>query len=154
MAAAATIDTSDELWLEVQVPADIVSLIKFGDVVQVEDGLQGRVVSIGGSLDRLTRSTVMFATIPTDAGLLPGQMVNVNIIRATETGGLVVPSSAVVMLDKRSSVFVRSDSGFSLVQVELRGRSPDVATISGPLGKEAQVAASGIPQLERLLAGE
>lgn len=154
MAAAAAIDTSDELWIEVQVPANIVSLIKFGDAVQVENGLQGHVVSIGGSLDRLTRSAVMFATIPTDAGLFPGQMVNVNIIRATETGGLVVPSSAVVTIDNRSAVFVRSDSGFSLVRVELRGRSSDVATISGPLGKEAQVAASGIPQLERLLAGE
>ncbi|MBY0562489.1 efflux RND transporter periplasmic adaptor subunit [Hyphomicrobium sp.] len=154
MTAAVTIDTSDELWIEVQVPKNIVSLIKRGDILEVENGPQGRVVSIGGSLDRMTRSAVMFATIPADSGLLPGQMVNVNILHTTETGGLVVPSSAIVTVENTSAVFVRSESGFNLVPVALRGRSPDLATISGPIGAKAQVAASGIPQLERLLQGE
>lgn len=154
MTAAVTIDTSEELWIEVQVPAKLVSLIKPGDILEVENGPEGRVVSIGGSLSGLTRSAVMFATIPADSGLLTGQMVNVNILHTTETGGLVVPSSAVVSVNNRSAVFVRNNSGFSLVPVELRGRSPKLATISGPLGAGAKVAASGIPQLERMLQGE
>jgi len=154
MAATVTIDTSDELWIEIQTPADIIARVKPGDVVQITDGPEGRVVSVGGSLDRITRSAVMFASIPADSRLRPGQMVTVSILRPTVTGALNVPSSAVVKIGNRSAVFVRNELGFTLVAVELRGSSPNYATILGPVTSKAQVATSGLPQLERLLAGE
>lgn len=154
MAATVTIDTSDELWVEIQAPADVIANVKPGDVVQITDGPAGKVVSVGGSLDRMTRSTVMFASVPADSRLRTGQMVTVSILRRTVTDALNVPSSAIVKIGNRPAVFVRNESGFTLVAVELRGSSPNNATISGSVTSKAQVATSGLPQLERMLAGE
>lgn len=154
MAGVVTIDTSNELWVQVHVPVDVIPFVKPNDIVQIADGPTGRVVSVGGSLDRTTRSAVMFAAIPANSHLLPGQIVSVSILRPTVTGAVNVPASAVVRIGDQPTVFVRSQTGFKLVPVQLRGKSRTTATISGPLSRDAQVAASGLPQLERLSAGE
>lgn len=153
MAGVATIDTSDELWVQIQVPVDIIALVKPGDVVQIINGPEGRVVSVGGSLDRATRSAVMFAAIPANSHLFAGQIVSVAIQRSTVSGAVNVPASAVVRIGEQEAVFVRSQGGFAVVPVRLRGKSSSIATISGSITSDAQVAASGLPQLERLSAG-
>lgn len=154
MAPAITIGSSDEVWIEAQVPAGLVTRIRPGDAVQVIDGPVGTVVSISGSLDRATRSASMLASVPVGAGLLPGQMVTLSIMRPTETGGLDVPAAAVAWIDETHAVFVRSDSGFTLTPVTLRGKSPMGATVAGDVLPGQEVAASGLPQLEAMLAGE
>lgn len=154
MAAAVTIDASDELWLEAQVPADLVGRIRTGDTVQVIGGPVGKVVSIGGSLDKMTRSATMLASVPANSGLLPGQMVTLSVLRPTETGGLEVPASAVAWIGEQHTVFVRNVAGFTLTPVTLRGKSPLGATVAGDLSPGQQVAATGLPQLEFLAAGE
>jgi RND family efflux transporter MFP subunit len=154
MAAALTLDTSAELWVEVQIPANLVRSIKPGDAIEVIGGPEGRVVSLGGSLERTTRSASLYASVPADSGLLPGQLVSINILRATVTGALSVPATAVTRFADRNAVFVRNDGGFTLTPVEVRGQSMKVATIVGELSADAHVAASGIPQLEQMLQGQ
>lgn len=154
MAAAVTIDTSDAVWVEAQVPAAVVAQIKLGDSVQVLDGPVGRVVSLGGSLDRLTRSATLLASLPVNSGLLSGQMVSISIRRPAVSGAVAVPSLAVARIDNRHAVFVRNERGFTLVPVELRGKSDIDATVVGALQADARVAASGLPQLEQMLVGE
>lgn len=151
MAAAVTIDTSDELWIEAQLPALLVTRIRPGDRVKVEGGPEGIVVSVGGSLDKLTRSAKLIAKVPADSGLLPGQMVTVSVVQPAATGALSVPASAIARIHDVESVFVRSETGFRLVPVEVAGRSPSAATIVGDLAPGAEVAASGLPELEQLL---
>lgn len=154
MAAAVTIDTSNELWIEAQLPAHLVSRVVPGDHVQVVGGPEGIVKSVGGSLDKMTRSAKLIAMIPSGSGLLPGQMVTLTIKQHAATGALSVPSSAVVRINNTDGVFVRSDHGFRLVPVAVSGRDPVSTTISGDLPLGAQVAASGIPQLEQMLGSE
>lgn len=154
MAAAITLDTSDELWVEAQVPSSLVSSIKPGDRVQVIGGPEGRVVALGGTLDKLTRSAQLTASFPAHSGLLPGQMVSVSVYRATTGSGVTVPLNAVARIENKNAVFVRNDNGFTLVPVELRGTSPDGATITGAIPAGAQVASSGLPQLEQMLTAE
>lgn len=154
MAPVVSIDTSAELSIEVQVPAYLVARIKPGDKIQVINGPEGTVISVGGSLDRMTRSATLIASVPANSGLLPGQMVTLTVQRAAEVGGLAVPSNSVARINGRDSVFVRTDAGFKLVAVTLRGRSPFGATVEGNLAPDAKVAASGLPQLEQMLAGE
>jgi len=154
MAAAVTIDTSNELWIEAQVPLDLVSRIRPGDPVQVLDGPESKVVSIGGSLDRMTRSALMLVTVPVDSGLISGQMVTLSVMRQAETGSLAVPYQAVSRINDHYGVFVRNNSGFTLVPVTLRGRSPSGATIAGDVAPDAQVATSGLPQLEQMLTAQ
>jgi cobalt-zinc-cadmium efflux system membrane fusion protein len=153
MSAAVSIDTTDTLWVEAQVPAAIVAQIKLGDRVQVLDGPEGRVVSLGGSLDRLTRSAMLLASLPADSGLLPGQMVSLSIERPAVSGAITVPLRAVALVDNQHAVFVRKDHGFTLIPVALRGKSSIGATVTGAIQTDAQVAASGLPQLEQMLAG-
>ncbi len=154
MAAALTLDTSAELWVEVQVPANLVRSIKPGDAIEVIGGPEGRVVSLGGSLQRTSRSASLYASVPADSGLLPGQLVSINLLRATVTGALSVPTTAVTRFADKNAVFVRNDGGFTLTPVEVRGQSMKVATIVGELSANAHVAASGIPQLEQMLQGQ
>ena len=154
MTAIAALDTSDELWVEVQVPAGLVPEIKTGNTVQIVGGPEGRVVSIAGSLDRMTRSALLLASLPAHSKLLPGQMVNVSILRPAETGALTVPETAVATINDGHGLFVRTEIGFTLVPVELRGKSPLGATVAGAIEPGTQVAASGLPQLEQMIAGE
>lgn len=154
MTPAVTIDNSAEVWIEAQVPSELVTRVKLGDRVRVIDGPIGKIVSIGGSLDRMTRSASMLASVPANTGLLPGQMVTLTVERATETGGLEVPSTAVAWINEKPAVFVKNDAGFSVRAVTLRGKSPISATVSGDLLPGQQVAETGLPQLESMLAGE
>jgi len=147
-----TVDTSNKLWVEVQVPASVVELIKPGSAIQIVGGPKGHVVSVGTSLQRMTRSALLYAAIP--SGLLVGQLVTVQLQRPAVPGAVSVPANAVARIAGQSAVFVRNDSGFTIKTVELRGQSADAATIVGDLPPDAQVAASGLPQLEQMLQGE
>jgi len=154
MGAVVTVDTSNELWVEVQVPASVVELIKPGSAIQIVDGPKGHVVSVGTSLQGMTRSALLYAAIPASSGLLAGQLVSIQLQRDAVPGALSVPANAVARIAGQSAVFVRNDSGFTIKAVELRGKSTDAATVVGDLPLDAQVAASGLPQLEQMLQGE
>jgi len=154
MGAVVTVDTSNELWVEVQVPASVVALVKPGTAIQIIGGPSGRVVSVGTSLQGMTRSALLYAAIPASSGLMAGQLVSIQLERPTVPGALSVPANAVARIAGQSAVFVRNDTGFTIKTVELRGKSTEVATIVGDLPPDAQVAASGLPELEQMLQGE
>ncbi len=154
MAAAVTLDLSGELWIEAQAPSDLAARIKPGDRIQVVDGPEGRVISIAGSLDRMTRSARMLASVPAGSGLMAGQLVTVSVVQEATTGSLSVPESAVAHVKDQHGVFVRNDTGFALVPVKVAGRSLKDATILGDVPENAQVASSGLPELEQMLGSE
>ncbi|XSG82118.1 MAG: efflux RND transporter periplasmic adaptor subunit [Methyloligella sp. ZOD6] len=149
-----TVDTSSQLWVEAQVPASLVSQIKPGTAIQVVGGPKGRVVSVGAALQGMTRSALLYAEIPASSGLVAGQLVSIQLQRPAVPGAVSVPAKAVARIAGKSAVFVRNDTGFTIQTVELCGKSPEVATIVGDLPPNAQVAASGLPQLEQMLQGD
>ncbi|MDX2309040.1 MAG: efflux RND transporter periplasmic adaptor subunit [Hyphomicrobium sp.] len=151
MGTAITLDTSETLWIEAQIPARMVETLKPADVVKIVGGTEGRVVSVGRSLDGLTRSASLYAELPPNSGLLPGQMISIRIERAANGAAMAIPSSAVTRIDDKPTVFVRNDNGFTAKEVELRGETTDVATVVGELTTNVKVAASGLPVLEQLL---
>jgi cobalt-zinc-cadmium efflux system membrane fusion protein len=154
MDAVVTVDTSNELWVEAQVPATLVPRIKPGTAIQVVGGPIGRVVSVGTALQGMTRSALLYASIPASSGLMAGQLVSIQLQRPAVPGAVSVPAKAVARIAGKSAVFVRNDTGFTIKAVELRGKSTEAATIVGDLPPDAQVAASGLPQLEQMLQGE
>jgi cobalt-zinc-cadmium efflux system membrane fusion protein len=154
MTAAVTISTSDELWIEAQLPADLVQQVRPGDPVEIAPGLQATVLSVGGTLDPVTRSATLLATVPPGSPLIAGQLVSVTLKRAPETGSYEVPASAIAWINEGHAVFVRNSAGFALTPIVLKGKSRTSATIAGQLAPDQEIAASGLPQLEALLPGE
>jgi len=154
MAPGVLIDTSDMLWVEAHVPADLLTSIKVGDAVKVKDGPAGRVVSIAGALDPGSRSARLLAELEPASRLVAGQMVALDIARPLVGRGLEIAASALGWIDGAFAVFVRTPEGFALKRVTVRSRASEVATIEAELQPGQQVAVSGLSQLEKMVGGE
>ena len=88
MAPAVVIDTSDELWVEAQLPASLMGKVRPGDSILLGNGIVGKVLSVGHTLDPKTRSATLIGSIPASAGFVMGQMVTLSIHREAAVGGL------------------------------------------------------------------
>jgi membrane fusion protein, heavy metal efflux system len=153
MAAAVIIDTSDELWVQVQLPAMLVRRIAPGDEILISNGVTGQVISVGSSLDPMTRSTTLLARLPKNSGLVAGQMATVTVSKPAAPGALTVPSSSITRIDGKPTVFLRVGEGFAATPVSIRGKTADEATIEGEIKPGQEIAVTGIAQLEKMLAG-
>ncbi|MCC6778632.1 MAG: efflux RND transporter periplasmic adaptor subunit [Hyphomicrobiales bacterium] len=154
MAAAVVIDTGKHLWLQAQLPAALIGRIQIGDTVALANGIVGKVISVGTALDQVTRSTMLLVQLPTDAPLVAGQMVTLTVTRASAQGSVNVPARALAWIDGEPAVFVRSDSGFTLTPVKVRGVTPTEVTVEGDLAPGQLVAATGLVQLEKMIGGK
>ncbi len=154
MAAAVTVSTSDDLWIEAQLPADLVQQVRPGDTVQISETQQGTVLSVGGTLDAMTRSATLLAVVPAGSPLIAGQLVSITLNKRAETGSYEVPAAAVAWINNAHAVFARNRDGFALTPIVLKGKSRASATVTGALEPDQEIAASGLPQLEALLQGE
>lgn len=72
-ATAVLIDSVEEFWLQIQVPARVVGLIHAGDLVATDAGIKGSVIAISPALDPVFRSAALLARLPKDATLIVGQ---------------------------------------------------------------------------------
>jgi cobalt-zinc-cadmium efflux system membrane fusion protein len=154
MAPAVVIDTSDELWVEAQIPAGLIGKVRAGDSIHIGEDVTGTVLSVGHSLDPKTRSATLIGNIPKSSGFVPGQMVTLNIHRHEASKGFAVPAQSVVWLAGKPNVFVRTASGFSVLPVTLKGKTQRIATVDGPLQTGQKVAVSGLAQLENMIGSE
>jgi cobalt-zinc-cadmium efflux system membrane fusion protein len=154
MAPAIVLDTSDQLWVEAQLPASLIGKVRPGDGITLESGAKGQVLSVGHTLDPKTRSAILTGTVPASAGLIPGQMVTLSIHREAAVSGVEVPPQAVVWLGTTPSVFVRTETGFAVQPVVLKGKTLRAATIGGGLVAGQKVAISGLTQLENMIGAE
>ncbi len=154
MAAAVIIDTSDEIWVQAQLPASLVGRIAEGDKVAITPGIEGSVISVGSDLDPVTRSTLLFARVPDSSGLVPGQMVTLTISRSSQKAALNLPSQSITYAGGKPVVFKWTGSGFAVTPVSVLGRTTEIATVAGSLTPGQEVAATGIVQLEKMMAGE
>jgi cobalt-zinc-cadmium efflux system membrane fusion protein len=154
MASAVVIDTSDELWVEAQLPASLMGKVRPGDRIRLEEGATGKVLSVGHSLDPKTRSASLIGTIPAASGFVVGQMVTLSIHREAAVGGFAVPAQSVVQVAGTPSVFVRTDTGFIVLPVTLKGKTLHAATIEGALTAGQKVAVSGLAQLENMIGAQ
>ena len=154
MAAAVFMDTSDEIWVQAQLPASLVGYISPGDKVTAAPGVEGIVISAGTDLDPATRSAQLYARLPEGSGLVPGQMVNLTASRRLSRDAVNVPPQAVTYADGRPVVFVWTGGAFTVVAVSVLGRTAEIATVEGSLAPGQQVAVTGVVQLEKMMAGE
>jgi cobalt-zinc-cadmium efflux system membrane fusion protein len=154
MAPAVLVDTSDELWVEAQLPASLIGKVRPGDSIRLGEGATGKVLSVGHSIDAKTRSAQLIGSIPASSGLVVGQMVMLSIHREAALGGFDVPAQSVVWLAGTPSVFVRTENGFVVLPVSLKSKTLIGATVEGDLRAGQKVAVTGLAQLENMISGE
>ncbi len=151
MVAVSALYTSEDLWAEVQVPADLVGQIHVGDSIGFDDGSRGEIVSTARLIDPKTKSALLIAKVPAGSGLNPGQLTQVNISKSRPANNMVrVPSSAIIRLNGTTSVFQQINGGFTPIDVEIKGRTRGFATITGDLRAGDVVAVSGLTELKAI----
>jgi len=154
MAAAVLIDTSDDMWVQAQLPAPLVGLVAAGDKIAVAPGIEGTVISVTADLDPITRSAVLFARLGEGARLVPGQMVTITVSRRLSKVAVAVPPQAITYADGRPIVFKWNGSGFAAISVAVLSKTAQIATVEGNLAAGQEVAVTGVAQLEKMMAGE
>ena len=155
MAPVGALDTSNQLWIEVRLPAAYVGKVTEGNEVEIEQsGIRGKVIAVGNSIDTHLRSAMLRASIPADAGLVVGQTVRISILEPAPAGSLNLPRNAVVNLGDGSVVFVASGEGFDAVPVTVLAQGADQTTIQGAVQPGMKVAISGLSELKVLAEQE
>lgn len=150
MASAVVIDKSDKLWLEAQLPADLVGQVKPGAAVAV-GAARGKVVASGMTVDPKTRSVILRAEFPVSSGLISGSSVNMTLLAPAPDQALSVPSAAVVRVQAKDTIFVATSKGFQSVNVNVLGKNSDTAAISGTIKPGQRVAVAGLSELKVLV---
>jgi cobalt-zinc-cadmium efflux system membrane fusion protein len=113
------------LRLDLQLPQRLAGQLYPGMPVAVEqDGrrVTGKLLSVGASLDPVSRSLVARASVAGDSGLIPGKGVTAIIEAPAEKAkGVSVPRNAVANIDGKDVVFVREGKNFRRQTVTVAG---------------------------------
>ncbi len=151
------IENATNLRLDLQVPERLAGQVHPGMAIAVAQGarmIRGTVLSISGSIDPMTRALPAKASLPADAGFVPGQGVMATLARAGGSGGVAIPASAVTHVADHDEVFVRFASGFRATRVVVAGQIGDLAFVSAGVPPGSPIATSGIAELKTMTSGQ
>ncbi len=126
-APLATVSDPRTLWLEIAAPDRVAGELRAGAQVRFTvpafpaDTFEARVQSIGGALDTMTRTVPVRAVVPNRAGRLrPAMFATTWIQGGAARPAVLVPDSAVQLLDNRPVVFVATPDGSGGARFERR----------------------------------
>lgn len=133
-----TIADLSTVWVNMNIyQKDLVSIDK-GQTVRIEIGhgiasAEGKIAWVGPQVDEATRTAKARMELPNpDGSLRPGLFVTAKVAVASEVAGIVVPKSALQMVEDRAVVFVQTEKGFEPMPVKVgRQRGESVEILSG-----------------------
>lgn len=132
----------DELWLEVDMPQELLKEAQAGDRVGIENPrANAKVIEISQNVNPQNQTALIRARITEGADLLkPGMHVNAELMHRSTDHILKVPLSAIFNHEGRQYVFVQGPKGFQATEVALAGEEAHYAVIhEGLTGKEPVV---------------
>ncbi len=163
-AAPFVVENSAALTLDLQVPERLAGQVRPGMAVDVVlDGagagaatVPGRILSIGSSIDPMTRSVPAKASLVTMAGLVPGKSVMAIVSGDAASGqrGISVPTQSVARIEGQDYVFVRNGGRFERRKVTVVAEAGGRSVLSAGLKPGERIAVSGVAELKSLLAGQ
>lgn len=110
------------LWIELALPAADLALVQRGQRVIVSDGTQqgeGRVLFVQPELDAASRTGSVRVEIDNrDGRWRSGQFLRAQLLTGKTLPAIAVPASAIVLLEKRSVVFVETRGGLEAREVQ------------------------------------
>ncbi|MCQ4190688.1 efflux RND transporter periplasmic adaptor subunit [Methylocystis suflitae] len=134
---------------ELAVPAADLALLREGQEVRISNAegrsFEGKITYVNAMITRETRSGQILARFANpDFSLRPGSLVEAEISLKEARVKLKIPRSAVMIIDGKPNVFVRTPEGFAKREVELgRGDDGSVEVVSG-LQPGEQIAVSNV----------
>lgn len=155
------IENTSALMLDLQLPERLAGQVRPGMEVSIAASgndaqpAAGKIVSVGASIDPVTRSIPARARLTSPGALVPGRgvMAVVSDPAAAARAGVSVPAQAVTRVGEKDVVFVKGrDDQFSRHTVTVVAQANGRAIIEAGLKPGEQVATSGITELKSLLA--
>lgn len=154
------IENTAALTLDLQLPERLAGQVQPGMAVSVPlpggaGAVSGRIVSVGASLDPMTRSIAAKARLDGTGGLVPGRgvMAVVSGTGAARTG-VSVPEQAVTHIGEQDVVFVRDGKRFVRRPVTVVATAEGRTIVTAGLKPGEPVAVSGVAELKSLLADQ
>lgn len=134
---------------EIAVPAADLGLLRDGQEVRIQNAegraFEGKITYVNAMITKETRTGNVRARFANpDFSLRPGSLVEAEISLKEARVKLKIPRSAVMIIDGKPNVFVRTPEGFAKREVELgRGDDNSVEVVSG-LQPGEQIAVSNV----------
>ena len=146
----------DPLWLEIQVPLARAAGVRDGAAVRVPSvDATGSIISVGRRVTPESQTVMLRALISGNATRLkPGQYVEAAVSIANgDAAQWRLPNPALVRLQGRVLVFVRTAKGFRAVPVTLVNEGPTSSVVTGELTGVPGVVLGGVSTLKARLMG-
>lgn len=140
----------DELWLEVDMPQELLKEAQVGDRIGIETPrASAQVIEISQNVNPQNQTALIRARITEGADLLrPGMHVNAELMHRSTDHILKVPLAAIFNFEGRQYVFVQSPAGFEAVEVLLAGEESHYAVIHEGLTGTEPVVIQGVAGLK------
>lgn len=143
------IDADGRFEVTAQVPERLLGTIRPGMAVRI-GAARGTVSSVGTTIDPMTRSAALKASIPAGPDAIAGRATTVTILGSAPAGTVAVPASALTRMDAGDAVFVATATGFAVRKVKTgSGGDGSVILLSGVKPGE-RVVISGTSALKAL----
>jgi cobalt-zinc-cadmium efflux system membrane fusion protein len=140
-----------EVWLEIQLPVG--AAVAPGQAITVAGRDVAAVAqSLGPLVSEGQTQTLRARVTRGAASLRPGEVVQVNVPRASGAGW-VLPQAAVVHHEGQPHVFVRTARGFTAVPVQVSSGAAGVVQVSGALQAGQEVAVRAVVALKSAWLG-
>jgi membrane fusion protein, heavy metal efflux system len=150
-----TVARLDPIWVNLQIPASrAAAVVDQAPVTLAVNGLKGRVIRIGRTVDSSTQSITAVAEFATGKTIVrPGQAVQAILSIPIEGDRQWrVPAAAIVHYEEKHWVFLRTQTGFRLLPVTLVAETAQFVSVRGPLKESDRVVARGVLALIAELA--
>lgn len=148
--SAYVIDAFSQYELTAQLPERLLDQVKPGMKVKISGDIEGEITSVASVLDPQTRSATMRARVPAGAGVVSGRALPVTILSSAPVGALAVPSIAVVEIDGKPSVFLRTGKSVEARAVETGNQADGRTVIRAGLNAGDQIAVEGVSELKSI----
>lgn len=137
------------VWVEVNVPARDVELVRVGEPVTIQSAstasaTAGKISYVGSLLGEQTRTAKARVVIDNpNMAWRPGLFVNVTMAQGQKPAPVAVPSEAVHTVDGKAVVFIRTAGGFQAQPVRTGITDGRMVDIPEGLAPGASIAAAG-----------
>lgn len=144
------------LWLEIHVPVEVVSEVLIGDTISVEDmNIDGEIITIGRKVHAADQGTLIRAVVKDNIEQLrPGQFVQARLVlNSNKQQRYLVPRKAIVRLDQKTMIFIKTEQGFQAIDVNVVGSREGQQIITSGQTITTPIVIGGAVSLKAILTG-